>query len=79
MAEKNQFTLIVLIEDLLKLANEKLSDEINWIIEGIRYDLNSISTVIGVDTSIISLTRFTSSANKNNKNGKNKGKDRENK
>ncbi len=72
MAEKNQFTLIVLIEDLLKLANEKLSDEINWIIEGIRYDLNSISTVIGVDTSIISLTRFTSSANKNNKNGKNK-------
>ena len=33
--------LVVLVEDLLKLANEKLSDELNWILDCIQRDKSS--------------------------------------
>ena len=43
--------IVVLIEDLLKLANERLSDEINWILECIRkdplkFDFSTVSKAI---------------------------------
>ena len=33
LCKANKIILIIYIEDLLKLANERLSDEINWILE----------------------------------------------
>lgn len=51
IAKENPCTFIVLIEDLLKLANEKLSDEINWILdcikrEKLKFNITSVSTVV---------------------------------
>ncbi len=34
--------LVVLMTDLLKLSNEKLTDEINWILRCVQQDANSI-------------------------------------
>ena len=33
LANQGKFRVIIVIDDLLKLANEKLSDEINWILD----------------------------------------------
>jgi hypothetical protein len=46
LCKANKIILIIYIEDLLKLANERLSDELNWILECIWTDGNFDFTTI---------------------------------
>jgi hypothetical protein len=46
LAKTGSIHFIVLITDLLKLANEKLTDEINWILRCVQEDFKSFDYTI---------------------------------
>ncbi len=50
LCKSSKIIVIIYIEDLLKLANERLSDELNWILDGIwtdgGFDFTTISKSI---------------------------------